>query len=625
MAATKLPPPAQICFRIATMFLRVLTCACLFLIGVSVSAVETSSAAISYPDVTIENATARVVISTRQASISAFELKGSHPITLPKHLERKALVATGPGDDGKPALALLGAFVEPITPRTISDGTNQHAWMRSDFDKSTFWGITQNQAPAWTVGTHTDSAATLNWADSKGVVYAVTYTMHATLPQVAVLCTVLNQSPATLTLTPAMIPIKGVHQDYGPNEAAYLAAFIDRGGAPSGSGPNGSAASDSTLGETVSVSITDPTSISAESPLKAVAESGQKVGFVGIKSRFFAAWWTPGTLTLDGTPAAQSATTAMSPDNELNGTAAATAASNGPRWRADVTSFTSTVYGDHQAKLWITYVPMEVPVNRTLSLTWTLTASSMTKKDLAAFGPAEQRIEMLDFMHRFFIIFTRPLIWLLEVIVSGVGSYAIAVILLTLLVKTLMFRLTWAQHSSMIKMQKLAPELKYIQEQYKNDKTKLGQKQMELWKKNGVNPLGGCLPLLVQIPIFIGLYNAFQYNADMRGASFLWISDLTLPDQLWGMPIALLQGWVLSLNPLPIMYIAVTIWMSLTTPMPTNGDPQQEQMAKTMRWMPVLFGVIFYNMPAGLVLYFTVNAVLSTIEVKFIRRRLAAK
>ena len=592
------------------MFLRVLLCACLF-VGLLVSsssafAEETSTAPTNYDEVTIENATARVVISARQASISVFELKGSHPITLPKHLERKEVVATGPGDGGKPALAVLGPFVEPVTPRTISDGTNQHAWMRSDFDKSTFWGLTQNQTPAWSVGTHTATAATLTWTDSRGVVYAVTYAMHATLPQVGVGCTVENRSPAALTVTPAVIPIKGVHQDYGPNEAAYVAAFVDHATAP---------------GETVSVSITDPNAITAEKPLKPVAESGQKIGFVGIKSRFFAVWWTPGSLTLDGT-AANPPAAATGPDNELNVTAAA---SNGPRWRADVTSFISTVYGDHQAKLWITYVPMEVPVNRTLSLTWTLTASSMTKKDLAAFGPAEQRIELLDFMHRFFIIFTRPLIWLLDVIVSGVGSYAIAVILLTLLVKTLMFRLTWAQHSSMIKMQKLAPELKYIQEQYKNDKTKLGQKQMELWKKNGVNPLGGCLPLLVQIPIFIGLYNAFQYNADMRGASFLWISDLTLPDQLWGMPIALLHGWVLSLNPLPLIYIAVTIWMSLTSPMPTNGDPQQEQMAKTMRWMPVLFGVIFYNMPAGLVLYFTVNAVLSTIEVKFIRRRLAAK
>ncbi len=579
-------------------------------VTVAVAAPAAPSAA-AYDEVVIENAAARLVISTQRASISLFELKGSHPIKLPTHLHREEPVATAAGDDGKPALAVLGPFVEPATPNALSDGTNQHDWLRSDSAKVAFWGLAQSQLSPWTIGSHSPSEATLTWVDAQGLAYTVTYRMHATLPQVAVSCAVQNRSPATVTLNPSIIPINGIHQDYGPNEAAYLTAFVDHGGEH---------------GEMTKATITDPAEVSGAKPLMAVAESGQGVGFVGLKSRFFAVWWTPGELALDGGPEAAGAkpvAPATGPDADLN--AAPVAAANGPRWRADFTSFVSRIHGDHQARLWITYGPLAVPVNRTLSWNWTLTASGMTKKDLGIFGPAEQRIELLDFMHRFFIIFTRPLVWVLDHIVMVVPNYAVAVILLTLLVKALMFRLTWAQHSSMIKMQKLAPDLKYIQEQYKNDKTKLAQKQMELWKKNGVNPLGGCLPLLVQIPIFIGLYNAFQYNADMRGASFLWISDLTLPDQVWGMPLAFVGGWMLSLNPLPLIYIAVTIWMSLTSPMPTNGDPQQEQMAKTMRWMPVLFGVIFYNMPAGLVLYFTVNAVLSTIEVKFIRRRLAAR
>jgi YidC/Oxa1 family membrane protein insertase len=296
-----------------------------------------------------------------------------------------------------------------------------------------------------------------------------------------------------------------------------------------------------------------------------------------------------------------------------------------PTWRADIGGYTTKAHADHQGYLQITYSQVTVPSGRTLTNTWSLTASSMARSDLAAFGQAEHRIDLTDWMHRTFIIFTKPLVWILDQIVKLVPNYAIAVIILTFLVKALMFKLTWKQHASMAAMAKVAPELKYLQEQYKNDKTKLAQKQMELWKKHGVNPLGGCLPLLVQMPIFIGLFNAFQYNADMRGEHFLWISDLTLPDQIWGTPLAFLGGWVLSLNPLPIIYIAVTIWMSLSSPLPTGGDPQQEQIAKSMRWMPVLFGLIFYNMPAGLVLYFTVNALLSTIEVKFIRARLAAK
>jgi YidC/Oxa1 family membrane protein insertase len=147
----------------------------------------------------------------------------------------------------------------------------------------------------------------------------------------------------------------------------------------------------------------------------------------------------------------------------------------------------------------------------------------------------------------------------------------------------------------------------------------MAQKQMELWKKHGVNPLGGCLPILLQIPIFTALYLAFCHSADMRGQGFLWINDLTLPDQLIGWVVG---GWTLSFNLLPIIYIGVSIWMSLMQKMPEGGDPQQAQMMKMMRWMPVLFGVIFYNFPSGLVLYFTINAVLSTIEIKMVRKKL---
>jgi YidC/Oxa1 family membrane protein insertase len=105
----------------------------------------------------------------------------------------------------------------------------------------------------------------------------------------------------------------------------------------------------------------------------------------------------------------------------------------------------------------------------------------------------------------------------------------------------------------------------------------------------------------------------------MRGHGFLWVNDLTLPDQLIGWVIG---GWTISINPLPLLYIAVSIWMSMMQKMPEGGDPQQAQMMKMMRWLPVVFGVIFYNFPSGLVLYFTVNAVLSTIEIKMVRKKL---
>jgi YidC/Oxa1 family membrane protein insertase len=212
--------------------------------------------------------------------------------------------------------------------------------------------------------------------------------------------------------------------------------------------------------------------------------------------------------------------------------------------------------------------------------------------------------------------------WLLGIIAAVVVNYGLAVVIMTFLIKAALFRTTWKQYSSMLKMQQLAPELKRLQETAGGNKQQAAMKQMELFKKHGVNPLAGCLPLLIQIPIFMALYQAFSHSADLRGVSFLWISDLTLPDQVWGTPISFLSGWVLSLNPLPIIYIAVSLWMGFQQKPAPGADEMQVQMAKMMRWLPAVFGIIFYNMPSGLVLYFTVQAIISTVEIKYIKRKL---
>lgn len=561
------------------------------------------AAAVDYQEVVIENPAARVVISTQRGSINRFELTGSAEIRLPKHLQREE-----PGEKGQP-LAVLAPFAVPDTPTAREQATNQHAWLVNDRGATTYWGLTGKDFAPWTIADQAadGSSVTLSYDPGRGIAYAITWRMHATLPRVEATVTARNTGTAEITLNASLVPVNGIHQDYAPGEVVYLTSVLHTGGEQAGAIA------------TVAVPATGQ-------PLAKITPETGAVDFVGLKSRFFSVWWTPGSLGLDGASTAPAAPVA--PDGAVGPGAQAIAppaAGSGPVWRADVGGYLTSPHKDHQGFVQVTYGPQAVPPGRSLVSTWTITASSMARSDLAHFGQAEKRIDQTDWMHRTFIIFTTPLIIVLDWIVSVVGNYAIAVILLTFLVKAAMFRLTWKQHASMIAMQKVAPELKYIQEQYKGDKQKMAQKQMELWKKHGVNPLGGCLPLLVQIPIFIALYNAFQYNADMRGAHFLWISDLTLPDQILGMHLAFLDNWVLSLNPLPIIYIGVTVWMSMTTPMPTGGDPQQEQIAKMMRWMPVLFGVIFYNMPAGLVLYFTVNALISTLEVKFIRKRLAAK
>jgi YidC/Oxa1 family membrane protein insertase len=303
------------------------------------------------------------------------------------------------------------------------------------------------------------------------------------------------------------------------------------------------------------------------------------------------------------------------------GAAPATAGVVAADWTASARGFNG-LGGIPQALLMVTYARTDLAPGATWERAWSITASSMTKDDIARLPATEQTIKYTDGFYRFFKLLANAMTWLLDLLAQVVFHYGVAVIVLTILIKAVLFRTTYKQQESMLKMQKVAPELKYLQEQYKGNRQMMAQKQMELFKKHGVSPLGGCLPIFIQIPIFIALYQAFSHSADLRGTSFLWIPDLTLPDQVVGVPLEFLGGWVLSLNPLPIIYIGVSAWMSFAQKPPANADPQQEMMYKMLRWMPVLFGVIFYNMPSGLVLYFTVQAVISTLEIKYIRRRL---
>ena len=172
------------------------------------------------------------------------------------------------------------------------------------------------------------------------------------------------------------------------------------------------------------------------------------------------------------------------------------------------------------------------------------------------------------------------------------------------------------------KMQKLGPQLKALQDRYGHDRQQAAMKQMELFKKEGVNPVGGCLPILLQMPVFIALYQAFRHSADLRGQGFLWVRDLTLPDQV--LHLFDLGGFSFTINPLPLLYIAVMLFISIRTKLPAGAQMNEQavMMQKMMRWLPVVFGVIFYNMPAGLVLYFVCSAIIGSMEMAWIRKKL---
>jgi YidC/Oxa1 family membrane protein insertase len=172
-----------------------------------------------------------------------------------------------------------------------------------------------------------------------------------------------------------------------------------------------------------------------------------------------------------------------------------------------------------------------------------------------------------------------------------------------MLLKMVFFPLSAASYKSMAKMRVLTPKLVKLKETYGDDKQRLNQEMMALYKREKVNPLGGCLPVLVQIPVFIALYWVLLGTVEMRGAPWiLWITDLSAPDSLFG-TLPLIN---ITVGPLPLL-MGATMFIQ-TKLNPTPPDPIQ---AKVMLWMPIMFTFMFLGFPAGLVLYWTVNNILS--------------
>ena len=186
------------------------------------------------------------------------------------------------------------------------------------------------------------------------------------------------------------------------------------------------------------------------------------------------------------------------------------------------------------------------------------------------------------------------------------GSYGFAILLMTFLLKVLFSPFTHMSFDSMRKMQVVQPKLKAIQIQFKNDPARLNKETMELYKRHKVNPMGGCLPMLIQIPIFIGFYQVLAQFVELKGESFWWIKDLTEPDR-----IAQIPGTGFAINLLPLLMIATMILQQKVTPQQATSSPEQ---AKMMQFMPIIFGFLFYGLPAGLVLYWTLNNLLTVIH-----------
>ena len=190
-------------------------------------------------------------------------------------------------------------------------------------------------------------------------------------------------------------------------------------------------------------------------------------------------------------------------------------------------------------------------------------------------------------------------------------SYGWAIVAITVIIKVLFWPLTQASTRSMKRLQALQPQMAAIREKYKDDPAKMNKKTMEFMKEHKVSPLGGCLPMLLQIPVFFGFFKMIQSAIELRGARFLWVKDLSQPDTLFDIP-----GTSFPFNLLPLIMGATMLWQARLTPPSPGMDPMQ---AKLMRYMPLMFLVFLYNFSAGLTLYWTVQNLLTIAQTMLTR------
>jgi len=242
-------------------------------------------------------------------------------------------------------------------------------------------------------------------------------------------------------------------------------------------------------------------------------------------------------------------------------------------------------------------VPVDVAPGADVAVDVPLYAGPQEKRRLDAAAPGLELVVDYGLLK----VIAWPLFWLLEKLHALTGNWGVSIILLTVIIKLVFFPLSAASYKSMAKMKLVTPRLTKIREMYANDRQKMNQAMMDLYKTEKINPLGGCFPILVQIPVFIALYWVLLAAIELRHAPFiLWIKDLA------------------ALDPYFVLPILMTATMVLQTRMnPTPPDPVQ---AKVMQFMPYFFSIFFFFFPAGLVLYWLVNNILSILQQWQIQR-----
>lgn len=247
-----------------------------------------------------------------------------------------------------------------------------------------------------------------------------------------------------------------------------------------------------------------------------------------------------------------------------------------------------------------------IPANSSISHKYLLYAGPTGYEQLAPYGLTDTiYFGKLDFI-------CKIILKALRFSYGITRNYGLAIIAITLVIGLILFPLSKNNFKSMRQMQLIQPEINRMKDAHQGNPQKLQREMMELYRKHKINPLGGCLPVFLQMPIFFALYLTLVRSVELKGASFLWIKDLSASDGIYSFPAKIpFVGEQINLLPI-LMIVAMVIQQKTSTYKKAKSDPQTEQQQKIMLIMPILFGIMFYNLPSGLVLYWLVNTIFMT-------------
>jgi YidC/Oxa1 family membrane protein insertase len=290
-----------------------------------------------------------------------------------------------------------------------------------------------------------------------------------------------------------------------------------------------------------------------------------------------------------------------------------------PETGADTTIILSPVGDKGLVKALYSYPEDTVPAGKTSVKNWEVYLGPLEYDTVKAVGYNLQ--ESINYGWVEFL--AKPLLDFLKWLNSYFHNYGISIIVITVIMRLIFLPLTIKSMVSMkqmqVKMEKIKPKMDALKEKFKDDKAKQNSELMKLYSSNGINPLsslGGCLPLLIQLPVFIALYDVFLHSIDLRHSSFLWINDLSEPEHLFDIPGIGIPFRILPL----VMGVSWFISQKMTPMTPTAGNETMQMQMKMMQFMPIIFTVMFWGLPSGLILYWTVSNILSIGQQIYVNR-----